>query len=812
MKLVGIHHLVSLFVLFFALACGAPEPVAPGCADQSDCAAGWRCVDGVCSETPEAGVPGPDMGFMMCEDMRDPCGIGSGAICCAPEEVCEGRLCLPDCGSGVRCAGECCAEGQECYEDSCVVECAPESRCGEMGELCCAAEDACLSDACVPLGGPCESTDDCDLEDICDPVLRRCIPRSAVMVCEYRPPVGDFSPGVGCQWRPTSGTYDDVVMTPSVANLTDDNGDGQTDRNDIPDIVFVAFDRERNGCCTGNGRLTIVSGRCNEDGTMNQLAQIASPFVDNSSGVALGNLHPAAMLDERTPEIVVTMRPAGTVAFRRTADDGSSWEELWRNSTYPSGAHTRGGAQPSLADLDGDGAPEVIIGNIVLDGLTGALRWDGRVTVRSSAGIGNNAFLGPASTVADLDLDGAPEVIAGNTVYNGRTGAEVWTYGYVGSGSSCQGTLPCDGFNAVGNFDDDPEGEVVIVRSGEVFVLEHTGELKHRVTIPSLSCSRNESGPPTIADFDGDGRPEIATAGADYYVVVDFDCTGSPLPEACDAENILWKVRNRDCSSRATGSSVFDFEGDGASEVVYADETTFRIFDGRDGTILFEDDSHSSNTRMEMPIVVDVDNDGKSEVVIPEPNTSSSTLGGIEIWEDLSNNWIRTRRIWNQHTYHVTNIDEDGQVPAVEEANWSRSRLNNFRQNVQPGGIFDAPDLVIEGFRLVSCDALGVAEIEVSVGNQGALGVAPGIPVRATANPAGMDPIDLGVERTTMPILPGGTAEVVFTLDVMAAFSFMSFTVNATADDDGMGRGEYNECREDNNTGVSDPFMTCSLD
>jgi hypothetical protein len=119
---------------------------------------------------------------------------------------------------------------------------------------------------------------------------------------------------------------------------------------------------------------------------------------------------------------------------------------------------------------------------------------------------------------------------------------------------------------------------------------------------------------------------------------------------------------------------------------------------------------------------------------------------------------------------------------------------------------------VIEGFRLVSCDALGVAEIEVSVGNQGALGVAPGIPVRATANPAGMDPIDLGVERTTMPILPGGTAEVVFTLDVMAAFSFMSFTVNATADDDGMGRGEYNECREDNNTGVSDPFMTCSLD
>ena len=187
-------------------------------------------------------------------------------------------------------------------------------------------------------------------------MLRRCVPRSAVMVCEYRPPVGTFAPQVGCQWTPSSGSYDDVVMTPSVANLTDDNGDGQTDRNDVPDIVFVAFDRQRDGCCTGTGRLTIVSGRCNEDGTMNQLAQIPSPFVDNSSGVALGNLHPAAMMDERAPEIVVTMRPAGTVAFRRTSDDGTAWTEMWRNSSYPSGSHTRG-AQLSLADLDGDGAP-----------------------------------------------------------------------------------------------------------------------------------------------------------------------------------------------------------------------------------------------------------------------------------------------------------------------------------------------------------------------------------------------------------------------------------------------------------------------
>ena len=575
-----------------------------------------------------APMPMPDGDpTLKCEDERRPCGFGSSERCCEAGEVCEGVRCVPDCGDNVRCADVCCEAGQECYEDRCVVECETESRCGAMGELCCGTDQACISDACVPLGGPCMRTDDCEIDEICDPVLMRCLPRSAVVVCEYRPPVGTFTPQVGCQWRPPSGSYDDVVMTPSVANMTDDNGDGRTDTDDIPDIVFISFDRQAFGCCTDRGRVTIVSGRCNEDGTMNQLAMIDSPYVGNSSGIALGNLHPVGMEAEHPPEIVATMKNGGTIAYRRTADDGSAWEIMWRNMSYPSSNHTRGGTQPSLADLDRDGAPEVIVGNVVLNGQTGALIWDGRVTVGTSAGIGNNAFLGPASTVADLDLDGFLEVIAGNTVYNGRTGEEVWTYSYTTSGSSCQGNLPCDGFNAVGDFDDDPQGEVVIVRQGEVFVLEHDGTLKHRVVVPSLSCSRNESGPPTVADFDGDGRPEIATAGADYYVVVDFDCTGSPLPEGCDSENILWKVRNRDCSSRATGSSVFDFEGDGAAEVVYADETTFRIFDGRDGTILFEDDTHASNTRMEMPIVVDVDNDGKSEVIIPEPNTSSASRG-----------------------------------------------------------------------------------------------------------------------------------------------------------------------------------------
>ena len=455
------------------------------------------------------------------------------------------------------------------------------------------------------------------------------------------------------------------------------------------------------------------------------------------------------------------------------------------------------------------------MGNVVLNGLTGALIWDGQQTATAAGltgGVGNNAFLGPISTVADLDLDGKPEVIAGNTVYDGLTGAVKWQYTYTSSNSGCGGNLPCDGYSAVGNFDADPEGEVVIVRLGEVFVLEHTGALKHKVQLPKVSCGNNEAGPPTIADFDGDGKPDIGTAGADYYVVINFACVGDPLPEACDSEHILWKVRNQDCSSRATGSSVFDFDGDGAAEVVYADEKNFRIFDGRTGAILFDDASHRSNTRLEMPIVVDVDNDGKAEVLVPTA-AAANDYGGLGVWSDADNNWVRTRRIWNQHAYHVTNISEDGQVPAYEYPNWLHSRLNNFRQNVQPGGIFDAPDLVVDSVTVshAACAQNSTLLITVHVGNQGSVGVARGIDVYAEVTlPGSGETFVLGVEKTTEALLPSNTVPVTFTWVPPFATGHQAFVVMARVDDDGTGRGQYNECREDNNEGERDGFMTCT--
>ena len=40
----------------------------------------------------------------------------------------------------------------------------------------------------------------------------------------------------------------------------------------------------------------------------------------------------------------------------------------------------------------------------------------------------------------------------------------------------------------------------------------------------------------------------------------------------------------------------------------------------------------------------------------------------VAVYEDAQKRWIPTRRIWNQHAYHVTNVREDGTHPGAPEA------------------------------------------------------------------------------------------------------------------------------------------------
>jgi hypothetical protein len=184
---------------------------------------------------------------------------------------------------------------------------------------------------------------------------------------------------------------------------------------------------------------------------------------------------------------------------------------------------------------------------------------------------------------------------------------------------------------------------------------------------------------------------------------------------------VLWQQATQDASSSTTGSSVYDFEGDGIADVVYADEYTLWVYSGNDGTVKLEYKEHSNGTLIEYPIVVDVDNDGEVEIVVTHNNTYWGAAVGISVLGDMNKSWRPGRKIWNQHAYNITNVGDDAKVPAVPEPNWPK--YNSFRSgDLSANDGLAAPDLQIvtpEGC-VNECTGPDQVKLWFQLGNAGA--------------------------------------------------------------------------------------------
>jgi subtilase family serine protease len=559
--------------------------------------------------------------------------------------------------------------------------------------------------------------------------------------CEYIPPVGQFNPVEKWVWTGSDilPGYNQVIHTPVVANITDDNGDGLINANDIPAIIFSSL---RDNYCT-DGVLRAVRG---DNGQEIFTVTDSSHRTLQCAAIAVGDIDNDGLV-----EIVAPRSRGGIIVFEH--DGTYKW-----HTTFPSNSDILYGG-PAIADIDEDGNPEIIIANTVINS-DGTLKWKGR------GGKGFNVE-GALSLVANVDMSGHPEIVAGNTVYR-SDGTILWQNSAVG-----------DGFNAVANFDDDPYPEIVLVSSGMVHLLEHDGTIKWGpVMIQSRVAMRG--GPPTVADFDGDKKPEIGVAGKSQYVV--FDTDGS----------IMWQSVVSDYSSSMTGSSVFDFDGDGQAEVVYNDEQYLRIYRGTNGAVLFAT-LNSTWTTAEYPIIADIDNDNRAEIVVcantPGPY---KTHNGIRAFEDVSDNWVNTRKIWNQHTYHITNVNDDGTIPIPEENNWET--YNNYRLNtLHPGEVLHSSDLTVSYITFDMVNYPKSVPVSARIGNGGAVSHPAGVDISFYDGDPLHGGVLIGTAATTFELEKGGFVDVSV---IWNAPPPGDHEVYAVADEDNI----FNECRKDNNT------------
>lgn len=706
------------------------------------------------------------------------------------------------------------------------------------GPCDCTAPEECIGGQCRSPHGPCDTGADCTADDRC--LEGRCVDwgdGETDRECSRESEPGRVRPELQCAWAgPPAGGARETAVAVMHTPLTMDFGlPEDPDSPQGPSIVFASDDSYHESVpriCESHGILRIVDGATCEERF--ELAD-AADVVDATVTPAIAELDGAL-----PPEIVAAAADGGLVAFGYDAAS-ASFVRRW-HSTEADGSPSLLGSETclwgavSVHDLDDDGSPEIVFHGGVHDA-------DG---VRRGGWPYQHLTWGNPPVVADVDLDGRPEIVEAYGTWEYVGGAVVQDAEWAGPGGA-------NGFVAVADFGDFPgnagdapgRAEIVIAGNNEVRLQTVAGVVLWRKT------GFSTGGPPTVADFDGDGRREIGVAFGDEYVVFDLDCDGAP--PGCAADGVLWRSVSQDRSSARTGSSVFDFNGDGRAEVVYGDECFLRVYDGPTGEVVFSQGRFSS-TWHENAIVADVDGDFSAEIALPasstcnpgycplwDPNfvglacdadadcpggpctdgrcrcTDDAECGsdfacdagtcrtqhencaaGVRVYRDALDRWAASRSVWNQHAYSVTNVGDDGAIPRSSEwaRNWEDPALNNFRQNVQGGvGPVPAPDLTVR-LGEADCNPPGVITWAAEVCNRGAARVDPGVQVEI--RDGGPDGAVL-CTATTLGILdPGHCVPVSCTSDFGLAGAPWAQV------DSGGARAE---CEEGNNSAAGDEVV-----
>jgi hypothetical protein len=195
-------------------------------------------------------------------------------------------------------------------------------------------------------------------------------------------------------------------------------------------------------------------------------------------------------------------------------------------------------------------------------------------------------------------------------------------------------------------------------------------------------------------------------------------------------------------------------------------------------------------------VVVDVDGDNNSELLaISADYGPAPTRHGLFVYGDANDRWVRTRRIWNQHSYHITNVNVDGTLPQPEPASWAPGSPNNYRVSAQGAGVYNAPDLEVDlEVSTASCPA-GLT-LRARVKNTGSLGVPPGVKVRFHEGTDASGTF-LSEEVTSTVLLPGQSEVVQTVVPVTVTQTGLSFYV---AVEGALANGTaIHECNDDNN-------------
>ena len=504
--------------------------------------------------------------------------------------------------------------------------------------------------------------------------------------------------------------------TPLVADVDNDG---------VSEVIFITARNTPGGSRVAQD-IAIANG---EDGTTQAI--ITTPYLNWSGAtpIVVGDVTGATLgsaPDGKAEIIVATSTTSNTAADRRRLICYSNTGvELWRTATYILPESRYSHSSPGLADFNHDGIAEVYIDNQIYNARTGVLLVEG--------GAANSTGSGISSVVADfLPSNNSLELAAGNTVYSVNITNTAGSAGNTMTATVLPGKP--DGYTAAADIDLDGLLDIVVTHYGSGIYVWNPRTVS---LIASRVSGAGGGGQPFIGDVDNDGDPDIGYCATNRLYMFSYNGTTTLAQK--------WVLTTTD-GSGSTGLSMFDFNQDGAMEIVYRDETRLRIINGDTGANLTTIAS-TSGTGWEFPVVADIDNDGQAEIVIGTSAGFSVSTGRMRTYKTNGQAWAPARNMWNQSGYHNTNINDNLTIPLYEQnhglifvqtpsacSGASQRPLNNFLAQSSPrdrNGCLAYPtsDATIS-IVSTACSANNKVAVTFTVSNVGDAVLAAGTPVR----------------------------------------------------------------------------------